>query len=206
MKKIYFLRHGFSDANRKSLVNGTHSDPLTEMGRAQVVSATEMISKYKLTFTHCFVSQWLRAQETAAIFYKENKYVVDARLGETEPGIACTMTVDELKLKFPEFARPFDPSRPYPGGESHNELYARSIDWLSDVDKNLPDDASILAVTHAGPITCILQYVCGVSIWNLPVFFPCNASLSLISKKREDKWTLDFFSLFSPNMPMNNPG
>ena len=133
MKKIYFLRHGFSEANSKKLVNGAYSDPLTEMGRIQAAAAAEMISMYKLTFTHCFVSQWRRAQETAALFCKENKYTIDARLGETEPGIAGSMTVDELKLKCPEFVLPFDPSRPYPGGESHNELYARSIDWFSDI-------------------------------------------------------------------------
>lgn len=195
MKTVFLLRHGHSVANSLNLVNGTPDDPLTERGRRQAVEAGKLFAVSGVQFDTCVVSQWRRAQETAEIALPNERFVVDNRIGETDPGLAAGLTFEELPQKYPEFTLPFDPLRPYPGGESHQQLYERSIKWFIETTFAMPSDSALLAVSHGGPICSILQYVCKVDMQYFPMFVPANATLSKVTLDEEAQWTLCYFSM-----------
>lgn len=196
---LYLLRHGRSIANTHGLVTGSPEDTLTEEGRAQVERAASLVGSYQLHFTHSFVSGWKRAQETASLFLPKTFFQVDARLGETQAGDVAEMPLQAFNAAYPGFWAPFSPDRVYPGGESHQALYDRVVEWFEETTTALPDNASLLAVTHAGPISCLVQYVTRVSMNAFPMFIPENASLTKLYRDVDGHWRLHFFSLFAPD-------
>jgi probable phosphoglycerate mutase len=177
---LFLLRHGLSVANTQRLVTGNILDPLTDIGRKQACAASVLAEMYGLSFDVCFVSHWLRAAETAALFLPNMNFIVDRRLGETDAGGASNILVDLFLKENPAYIHPCDPQLKYPDGECHQELYDRTIDWLCEIANSLPPEASVLAVTHSGPISCILQYICGLPMTHFPVFLPTHCSLSQV--------------------------
>lgn len=196
--ELYLLRHGHAYANQYGLVTGTPQDCLTELGKTQVHQATNLLELYDVTFTHVFVSAWKRAQETAAIFLPEKNFTVDQRLGETQAGEAADMTLEDFKQRYPNFWTAFNPSRSYPRGESHQQLFDRVTSWFTESAAALPSDARILAVTHAGPICCLMQYVCHVDMRYFPVFRAGHASLSMLRRDSDGVWRVALFSMLPP--------
>jgi uncharacterized phosphatase len=72
MKKLYFARHGESEANFKQLFAGRWDIPLTDLGRLQARQAGSLAKGLKID---CIVSSPLiRAQETAEIIASEIGY------------------------------------------------------------------------------------------------------------------------------------
>ena len=78
MKKLYFARHGESQANRDKLFAGTWDTPLTKRGREQAESEGEQARKLDIDLIVC--STLSRAAETAEIIaavidYPEDKII-----------------------------------------------------------------------------------------------------------------------------------
>ena len=195
-KAVYLLRHGWSFANEKHLINGTPAHSLTEKGKQQAHRARELANLYHLSFTHYFVSQWKRAQETADIFSPKEKFIVDARLGETNPGDAALMTFSEFTEQYPDFF-PINPDRSFPNGETHRQHFIRSVDWFKDITEHSVAGSQILAVCHTGTISCILQYALGIGIdFGFPLFVPQHASLTKIVQVDKDRWKMSYFSIY----------
>lgn len=170
---IYLLRHGLSVGNEQKLVVSTIEDTLSSTGRKQAMAAGKWLKKNGLSFSRCYVSQWRRAQETAELFLPDWEFTVDPRLGE--------MNLGEYSARSSSGGKGFIPSeydRVFPGGESRRELFERCTSWLDEMTATLAPGESVLAVTHAGPIECLTQYISGVNPTFLPVYYPKNASLT----------------------------
>lgn len=195
--ELFLLRHGHSHANEANLVTGTRSDRLSPQGVAQAQSASRLLVKLGLAdpAVHCFVSDWRRAGETAELAAPDRAFVQDTRLGETDAGTVADLPLDTFNRKHPLFWQEFDARRAYPGGESHQQLYDRVFSWFEEIQKTLPPEARVLAVTHAGPICCLLHGVCKVSMGDFPMFLAANISVTKLEKKAEAPWRLVFFSL-----------
>jgi len=205
MKYVYLFRHGKSEANDAGLVTGDLDDPLTYEGLIQVRNAADMLFRYGLQFEICFVSHWRRAHESAVSILSETEFVVDSRLGETDAGRVANWPLTHFNGCYPEFWSNFDADRRYPEGESHNELYLRVVAWFDSVQSLVTEGSSVLAVTHAGPISCLIQHICGIGMHGFPLFIPDNASLTRLDRKPNGTWRLGFFSLTSPILvPCNN--
>jgi len=197
MMELYLLRHGRSAANEKKLVTGDKSDDLTPEGREQAHAVKRLLALFNLDHpsTRCFVSDWQRARETAALVAPDREFIVDARLGETAAGSVANMALAAFTKEYPEFWNDFDPGRPYPDGESHRDLYDRVLAWRTDLENTLPYGARVLAVTHAGPVCCLLHAACKVSLEHFPMFLAANASLTKLERQKNASWRLAFFSL-----------
>lgn len=197
--ELYLLRHGRSCANDANLVTGDKTDPLSPTGRKQAVASARLLHQFNLDDydTVRFVSDWKRAQETAALAAPQMSFAIDARLGETNAGSAAQMNLRTFNQAYPDFWTSFTPHRPYPGGESHADLYSRVLAWTADLTKTFPPNAKVLAVTHAGPICAILHSVCKTDMVHFPIFLSANASLTKIEQTTADSWRLAFFSLSS---------
>ncbi|MDL2216743.1 phosphoglycerate mutase family protein, partial [Desulfovibrio sp. OttesenSCG-928-M14] len=192
MRQLYLLRHGHSEANEKGLVTGVKDDALSLEGQEQARASAHLL-RHCLPdnpLPVCFVSDWARAQETAALAWPQGSFITDLRLGETDAGTAATLTAGEFAAMAPDFWALFDPDRSYPEGESHKDLYDRVLAWLKEQEKALPPQATVLAVTHAGPIACLLHAVCKVSLAHFPMFFAAAASLTKLEKDKNNVWRL----------------
>jgi broad specificity phosphatase PhoE len=190
MRAVYLLRHGQTEANTGGLVNGTPAHVLTEAGRKQVIAARSLIDRYRLHFDLLYVSHWKRAQETAELFMPSCAFRVDPRLGEHDSGIYANMTWEKFSKDYPQFAMR-DIHMPYIGGESRMQLFARVVAWFKEIEMIAPEEASVLAVTHAGPIECLVQYICGTPPERIPVFYAQNASLTMLNNEPGGRWPHD---------------
>ncbi|EPC05920.1 hypothetical protein HMPREF0179_05203 [Bilophila wadsworthia 3_1_6] len=52
--------------------------------------------------------------------------------------------------------------------------------WMKETAAVMPENASVLAVSHMGPISCMLQYALGIPMSLFPRFKPGNASLTYL--------------------------
>ncbi len=204
-RSVYLLRHGWAVSNEKRLINGTPEHSLTEKGRRQVRAARKLIKLYDLSFTHCFVSHWKRARETAALFLPDQNFVVDRRLGETEPGKAALMNFTEFVARYPNFF-PIDPDQPFPGGETHRQHFTRAVDWFREVTSTTEEGSQILAVCHTGTISCLLQHVCKMGMAGFPVFVPQHASLTKLVQVSNELWKIAYFSVAIPEKTASKNG
>lgn len=199
--KIFLIRHGYSIANSKKLVTGDKQDALASCEMDSVYELAEWLQKKcNLVFDRYYVSDWVRAQQTAKIVYPNAKWIEDSRLGETDAGSVKNLELQEFLKLNPKFYT--DNSNCYPDGESHIELNERVLCWLNDLLAK-KDIENVLVVSHSGPISCILQYACGIGMEAFPMFLPRNATISCIESTNNDSGQLELrlktFSA-SPNL------
>lgn len=175
--KLVLIRHGLSEANQRAVVTGTPDDPLSPTGSRQLQGTRELLNAVDFQPGPCFVSHWKRARESAAIMAPDKLFHVDPRLGETHAADVADWPLARFLETHPDFYS--DHRRPYPGGESHEQLNQRVLAWLSDVRRE-HHGAVVLAVTHAGPIACLLQHALCIPMERFPALMARNASLSVI--------------------------
>ena len=176
--KLYLLRHGQAVANVHRLVTVTPDDPLTAEGERQARQAQMLLRK--CSFDAYVVSHWKRARQTGELATGNNDFFVDRRLGETDAGLVSDWSRAHFEQQHPDFFAYFDPSAKFPGGESHDDLFKRVIMWMKETAAVMPENASVLAVSHMGPISCMLQYALGIPMSLFPRFKPGNASLTYL--------------------------
>lgn len=176
--KLFLIRHGRSVANEANLVTGTTDDPLSDIGIGQAESLRAWIETIELSADTYITSQWKRAQDTAKIVFPYVKWQIDPRIGETYAGDVAKWALIDFLNEYPDFYHNY--FNDYPNGESHNDLYVRSIQWLKEIVSLHDENATIVLVAHSGPISCILQHILSVPMENFPAFLPMNASLSMV--------------------------
>lgn len=150
--KIILVRHGESEGNVRQEIN---DDParivnLTPRGRQQAEAAAQRLRD--IPFTHAYVSQFARAQQTAEIILRPHGLVplADARLNERKSGMDGRH-VDE----FNDCVRADYLHIIPPGGESFVQQMARVKNFLDEVAVRHPRGV-VLAVSHENPIVAAL--------------------------------------------------
>ncbi|HLP97807.1 MAG TPA: histidine phosphatase family protein [Sideroxyarcus sp.] len=150
--KLFLVRHGESEGNVKYEIN---DDPkrivnLTARGRAQAEAAAERLRN--IPFTHAYVSQFPRAQQTAAILLRHHALQpsIDARLNERISGM------DGLPVKvFSDCVRADYLRTKPPRGESFLEQMERLRSFLDEIARRHPN-GTVLVVSHENPIVAVL--------------------------------------------------
>ena len=199
---LYLIRHGRSIANRRGLVTGTPDDRLDEVGRDQAAALGQWVAGLGVTPQRFVMSQWQRAQETAAALFPQATWEVDRRLGETDAGEVANLPLAAFLESHAAFYR--DPANAYPGGESHLDLNRRVLQWL---DELLRDPCRSLAVaTHSGPIACLLQHIHGLDMRRFPAFLPAHATVTVVRFARRDGAWCGVLAGFALGPPENLRG
>lgn len=146
--KIVLVRHGESEGNVKHEINDNPQRivNLTAQGRAQAEAAAERLRE--LRFTHAYVSEFPRAQQTAAILLRHHDLPlhIDARLNERRSGMDG-LPVDVFNDEANKDYLHYKPEH----GESFLEQMARLRSFLDEVATRHPDGV-VLAVSHENPI------------------------------------------------------
>lgn len=179
---LYLIRHGRSVANRRGLVTGTPNDRLDEIGRDEANALGRWVAQLGVAPERFVMSQWRRAQETAAAAFPRAAWQVDSRVGETDAGEVAEIPLASFLESNPSFYR--SPANAYPGGESHLDLNRRVLHWLDEQLRN--PCRSVAVATHSGPIACLLQHLQGIDMASFPAFLPAHATLSVVRFGRRD--------------------
>ena len=150
--RIVLVRHGESEGN---VLNEVNDDPqrivnLTARGREQAQTAAARFRHIR--FTPAFVSQFPRAQQTAAILLQHHalELNIDARLNERLSGM------DGLNADiFNDYVRADYLRIKPPKGESFLEQMDRLRSFLNETSERHPEGV-ILAVSHENPIVAAI--------------------------------------------------
>lgn len=164
---LYIIRHGKTEWNEIHKLQGRTDIPLNEEGR---VMAREAADRYKdIHFDICFCSPLVRARETAEILLEGRDVPItfDDRLIEMSfgiyEGVENSFAVGDCPVNV-LFEHP-EQYEPVPEGESLEQLYARTGEFIADVVNPLLDEGKdVLIVGHGAMNSSIVCQIKGVPL------------------------------------------
>jgi broad specificity phosphatase PhoE len=158
---LVLVRHGETDWNRERRFQGHADTSLNDAGRRQAGDLAAVLRSEPLSAV--YTSPLRRARETATIVAAE--LGLDAHeleeLREIDVGDWQGLTIDDVRARYHEQLDVAWRSG-WPNGETHDELSARVLPALLDLDRRHPEE-HVLGVTHAGPIRAALAAAAGLS-------------------------------------------
>lgn len=169
---LYIIRHGKTDWNEKHKLQGRTDIPLNDDGRAMAEKAR--LEYADVHFDICYCSPLKRARETADILLRGRNVpiITDSRLAEM-----CFGVCEGVENCFSDpsspihtlFAHPEQYLTPVEGGESLEQLFARTGEFLREVAKPLVEQGKdVLIVGHGAMDSSI---VCQVRNYPLEKFW-----------------------------------
>ena len=165
---LYIMRHGRTDWNDLHKMQGRTDIPLNDCGREMAEKARE---EYKdVNFDICYCSPLSRARETAEILLKgrDIPIIYDDRLLEMSFGIyegtANSFKIPDCPINV-LFQTPEKYTVPVEGGESFDELFARTGDFLRNTAEPLVNEGKdVLIIGHGAMNSSIVCQVMGLPI------------------------------------------
>lgn len=156
---LYIIRHGKTDWNIEHRLQGRTDVPLNAEGLRM---AQEAAARYRqVHFDVCYCSPLIRAFKTAQILLegRDVPIITDDRLIEMGFGVyegtANCFDIPNCPMKV-FFKHPEDYKVPVEGGESMDELFARTGEFLKEVvEPDLAAGKDVLIVGHGAMNSCI---------------------------------------------------
>lgn len=172
VRRLVMLRHGQTEFNAGSRMQGQLDTDLSDLGRAQAVAAAEVLAKRQPLL---IVSSDLRRAHDTALTLAEHSGLpvrVDTRLRETHLGDWQGMTHAEVDAASPgaRVAWRDDATWAPHGGESRIDVADRSLPLVAELVAGEPDwgadepDRPVVLVAHGGLIAALTA-----ALLNLPV-------------------------------------
>ncbi len=169
---IYFIRHGETDWNAEARYQGQADVPMNETGRRQARRNGEILRQLlpEIAKADFVASPLARARETMRIVrdtlgLDPDAFHIDERLKEAHYGdwqgtlLADLPRVDAAGIE----ARTRDPFRWRPqGGESYEDLTARTLPWLSAIARDT------VVVSHGGVSRVLRGHILGLDVATVP--------------------------------------
>ncbi|MBK6981126.1 MAG: histidine phosphatase family protein [Betaproteobacteria bacterium] len=190
--RLVVVRHGETEWNLASRVQGHTDSPLTATGEAQAAAIARRLAGER--FDRIVSSDLGRAWRTAqAVAERTGRSVVaDARFRERNYGRAEGLTYGEIGVHFPEVfsrVRDTDPDYVVPGGESRRQLFERARDAFEALARDA-DGARIVVVCHGGVLAALYRHVNAIPVeaaWAVPI---PNASYNALAFDG-GRWTIE---------------
>lgn len=160
--KLYLVRHGETDWNQKSRIQGQTDTPLNNHGREQAQELAEKLEQEDLNIRCIYSSPQQRAYETAQIIGQKLSISPIAHQGLEEicMGKWEGYTWKQVKEEFPEEYQVWYTNRRYqetPDGESYQQLLDRLLPALADILGK--ETENTLIVTHSAVIMTLMSYL-----------------------------------------------
>jgi probable phosphoglycerate mutase len=160
--KLYFVRHGESEANTQHVISnyGSHFG-LTELGRQQVHVLAERLKN--LPITTMYSSPVLRAMDTADILYQslDLPYRVSEALREYHCGLLEGKSDEESWRLHRQYYEDWTLRQDYlskpEGGESFVDIQQRFLPFIESLKRD--DDDHVLLVGHGGLFHLMLPLI-----------------------------------------------
>ncbi len=176
--RIYIVRHGETDANKKGYAQGWTDDPLNENGRL-IAELTGQGMK-GIRFDCCISSPLIRARDTAQIILRESENRVpvsfDDRIKEMNFGcFEGTSIRDEKVIRF--LKKPIFDYR-FPDGESIADVMKRTQEFLKELIAR-DDGKTYLVSTHGCALRAMLNFLYEdpCDYWHGHVPYNCCANI-----------------------------
>ncbi|ULP40963.1 glucosyl-3-phosphoglycerate phosphatase [Mycobacterium lentiflavum] len=178
IRRLLMLRHGQTDFNAGSRMQGQLDSALTELGRAQATAAAEVLGKLQPLL---IVSSDLhRAYDTAVMLGERTGLPVrvDERLRETHLGDWQGLTHTEVDGQAPGARLSWrdDATWAPHGGESRVDVAARSVPLVAELVAGEPEwgDADepgrpVVLVAHGGLIAALSAALLKLPVANWPI-------------------------------------
>jgi len=210
-RRLVMLRHGQTEFNADTRLQGQLDTELSELGRAQAIVAAEVLGKRQPLL---IVSSDLRRAYDTAVKLGERtglRVRVDARLRETHLGDWQGLTHDQVDAAAPgaRLAWREDATWAPHGGESRVDVAARSLPLIAELvsgepEWGVPDEPGrpVVLVAHGGLIAGLSAALLRLPVANWPAFGGMgNASWTQLSGHSADdvdfdgiRWRLDVWN------------
>lgn len=182
MTRLYLVRHGETEWNRFSKVQGRTDTELSEEGIKQARLLAGRLAGEDIDFIYS--SSLKRALKTAEIVadYKRCEIVKSDKYHEICLGPWEGMTINEIKEKYSEHFRAYkeDPANfRLQGAETFMDLTERTYNAILDIVEH-HKGSNILVVSHGTAIKAAIIRILGIDIINYTKFRVDNASVSII--------------------------
>jgi glucosyl-3-phosphoglycerate phosphatase len=211
-RRLVMLRHGQTDYNLGSRMQGQLDTDLSELGRAQAVAAAEVLGKLQPLLI--VSSDLRRAYDTATRLAERTGLQVqaDERLRETHLGDWQGMTHTEIDAEVPgaRLAWREDATWAPHGGESRVDVAARSLPLVAELVSGEPEwggagepDRPVVLVAHGGLIAALSAALLKLPVDNWPILGGMgNCSWVQLSGHSDDvagdlndiRWRLDVWN------------
>ena len=172
VRRLVMLRHGQTEFNAGSRMQGQLDTDLTDLGRAQAVAAAEVLAKRQPLLI--VSSDLRRASDTAAALGQHSgmPVLLDTRLRETHLGDWQGLTHHEVDAAAPgaRLAWREDATLAPHGGESRIDVADRSLPLVAQLVADEPEwgcdepDRPVVLVAHGGLIAAL-----AAALLDLPV-------------------------------------
>lgn len=210
VRRLVMLRHGQTEYNAGSRMQGQLDSELTDLGRAQAVAAAEVLAKRQPL--RIVSSDLHRAYDTAvALGERTGLHVeIDTRLRETHLGDWQGLTHHQVDAVSPgaRLAWRDDATWAPHGGESRVDVAARSVPLVAELIAGEPDwgleapDRPLVLVAHGGLIAALCAGLLGLPVESWPVLGGMgNASWAQLSGHGDNdaafetiRWRLDVWN------------
>ena len=177
IRRLVMLRHGQTEYNAGSRMQGQLDTELSELGREQAVHAAEVLAKRQPLL---IVSSDLRRALDTAVTLAERcgqPVSIDTRLRETHLGDWQGMTHLEVDAVAPgaRLAWREDARWAPHGGESRVDVADRSLPLVQELVTQQPEwgadepDRPVVLVAHGGLIAALTGALLGLPVDNWPV-------------------------------------
>lgn len=166
MTRFIVIRHGETDWNVASRIQGHSDSPLTAAGVAQAEAIARRLASER--FDALVSSDLGRALATARIIAARTGHAIatDPGLRERNFGRGEGLTYGELDHEYPDVfskVRETDPDYVIPGGESRRQLYERvraTFEALAEAHAG----RRIAVVSHGGVLASLYRVIHGIGI------------------------------------------
>lgn len=209
VRRLVLLRHGQTQSNADSRMQGQIDTELTDVGRAQAINAAQVLSKRQPLVI--FSSDLRRAHDTARALSEHcghQEVHLDTRLRETHLGAWQGMTHREVDTQSPgqRLAWREDATMAPHGGESRIDVADRTVPLVREIVENEPEwgtddcDRPVVLVAHGGVIAALTASLLDLPVDSWPVFGGMgNASWAQLSGHgdggfAELRWRLDVWN------------
>ena len=155
--RVLIIRHGQTDWNKQSLLQGTKDIPLNEAGIKQAEEVREALKNENIDVVFC--SPLIRTRKTAEVILegRDIPVIYDERIVERCFGAAEGKSTAEI-----DFNATWIPGQPpmYEGMETFEMLLDRISGFFDDIYEKYKDK-TVLVVTHGGVSIVCGYYFCG---------------------------------------------
>jgi 2,3-bisphosphoglycerate-dependent phosphoglycerate mutase len=164
--RLVVVRHGETEWNLASRIQGHADSPLTPAGEAQAAAIARRLAAER--FDRLVSSDLGRAMRTAQAIAASTGHgiVADARLRERNYGMAEGLTYGEIGVHYPEIfsrVRDTDPDYVVPGGESRRQMFERVRDAFESLARECEGER-VAVVCHGGVLAMLFRHVHGIPV------------------------------------------
>ena len=177
VRRLVMLRHGQTEFNAGSRMQGQLDTELTDLGRAQAVAAAEVLAKRQPLLI--VSSDLRRAADTAAVLGERSAIAVrmDTRLRETHLGDWQGLTHTQVDAAAPgaRLAWRDDATLAPHRGESRIDVADRSLPLVAELVAGEPEwgcddpDRPVVLVAHGGLIAALTAALLDLPVDSWPV-------------------------------------